>query len=154
MVTVSACAIALLTFIVFVHCERTNYGYTKPFEGSIIIDLSDTTSEQASEEKLAQLSDHYQIPRKQVNGFMARCKAVLQFAHVVFFMSADREKELVRRNELTAQKLLEEYQRFITLPADQRVDRFLKWRDDIAYFESHKQSPFSIKTDVIEFKVH
>ena len=55
---------------------------------------------------------------------------------------------------LSAQKLLEDYQKFINLPSEQRVDRFLQWRDDIAYFENHKQSPFSVKADVIEFKVH
>ena len=138
-----------------IYCEKTKYGYdAKSLENDIVVEVADTVSEQASEQKLAQLTEHYQIPRKRTNSFMAKCKAVAQFAHVVFFMSAEKEKELVRRNELTAQKLLEEYQEFITLPPEERVDRFLKWRDDIAYFENHKHSPFSIKADVVEFKIH
>ena len=155
MVTIGACAVALITYILFIYLEKTKYGYdAQTLENDIVVDVSDTASEQASQQKPEQLTEHYQIPRKRTNSFIAKCKAVAQFAHVVFFMSADKEKELVRRNELTAQKLLEEYQEFIDLPPDERVERFLKWRDDIAYFENHKQSPFSIKADVVEFKIH
>lgn len=154
MVTIGACALASITFILILYCERTKYGQRNVLENNILVNDIDTASESASEQKLAQLTEHYQIPRKNTKQFIAKCKAVAQFAHVVFFMSAAKEKELVRRNELTAQKLLEDYQEFITLPHEERVDRFLKWRDDIAYFENHKQSPFTIKADVVEFKVH
>lgn len=154
MVTIGACAVVFITFALVIYCEKTKYGYAETLTNDIVVDVSDTASEQASEQKLAQLTEHYQIPRRRTNSFIAKCKAVAQFAHVVFFMSADKEKELVRRNELTAQQLLEEYQEFINLPPEQRVDRFLKWRDDIAYFENHKHSPFSVKADVVEFKIH
>jgi len=151
-VTISACAIALLAFAVFIHCERTNYGISEAFQTNVALNLDDAVNVN-SEQKVAQLSEHYQIPRDRVSGFLARCKAVIQFAHVVFFMPNDREEELIRRNELTAEKLLEDYQKFIVLPPEERVDRFLKWRDDIAYFENNKHSPLSIKSDVVEFKV-
>lgn len=151
MVTVSACAIALLALAIFIYCEVNDYHIGSVGGVKVSDELSPNTSSTTSNAQ--QPVGYYQMPRNKADDFFARCRAVFQFAKVVFFTSATDQKELVRRNELTAEKLLEDYQKFITLPPEERVDRFLKWRDDIAYFESHKQSPLSIKSDVVEFKV-
>ncbi|MCJ8272456.1 MAG: hypothetical protein MJK04_24035 [Psychrosphaera sp.] len=137
MVTIGAFAIALLALAVIVYNEFNHYG-----EGNL--------------QNLAQMSgspEHLRIPRKNTVGFVAKCKAIAQFAYVVFFMSEDSKQEQVRRNELTAQTLLKEYQDFITRDPEERTRRFLRWRDDIAHFDSNQQASLMVKSKTVEFRV-
>ncbi len=144
MVTISAFAIALLALAVIAYNEFNHYGEGRA-EGRLL--------NQQHSAQLSGLSEHLHIPRKSTVGFVAKCKAVAQFAHVVFFMSEDSKQEQVRRNELTAQTLLKEYQDFITLDPEERTRRFLRWRDDIAHFQSNQQASLSVKSKTVEFRV-
>jgi hypothetical protein len=144
MVTIGAFAIALLALAIIAYNEFDHYG--KGNADSRLLNQQHSAQSSGSHE-------HLHIPRKNTVGFIAKCKAIAQFANVVFFMSEDSKQEQVRRNELTAQTLLKEYQDFITLDPEERTRRFLRWRDDIAHFDSNRQASLTVKSETVMFRV-
>jgi hypothetical protein len=45
-----------------------------------------------------------------------------------------------------------EYQVLINLPGNERVSRFIQWRDDMDHFEANKSAVYSVKSHVVEFR--
>jgi hypothetical protein len=152
MVTICACALALIAFAILFHCESSAYQQTQQAGESIEQPWVASDVTLSKEQQLSELSDKYEIPRQDVVGFWPKIKAILHFTHFVFFSSNESKQELIRRNELTAEMLIGEYQDFTMLPAEQRVDRFIRWRDDLAYFEANKSAFCSVKSSVIELR--
>ena len=152
MVTICACTLAIIAIAIFIHSERTNYQQASQFNDPVAQPWVAIDASLSKEQQLSQLSEKYEIPRQDTVGFWPKVKAILQFTHFVFFSSSESKQELIRRNELTAQKLIEEYQSFTMLPAEERVDRFIRWRDDLAYYEVNKNAFCSVKSSVIELR--
>lgn len=137
MVTIGAFAIALVALGLFVYCEYNNYWQAaeqlQPLE-----QLGENEAERL--EKLEQITARFESENKNIAGLAGKFRAIWRFVSFVLFQSKQQKQERCRRNELTAEKLLLEYQVLVRLPGNERVDRFIRWRDDVADFESRKKA--------------
>ncbi|MFT4924637.1 MAG: hypothetical protein ACI8WB_000720 [Phenylobacterium sp.] len=153
MVTISAFTLALIAIAIVVYSEYCNFKAPVNAVEDVLSGQADTdVNAQGAMHSEHELCYEHQMPRENAISFFDKLKAVFQFIHFIFFMSPEAKKLLIRRNELTAEQLLKEYQSFIMAPAKERVDRFLQWQDDIAHFEANQNALHSVKSDAVEFR--
>lgn len=131
MATVGAFAIAFLALGLFAYCEYNRY-----WREATGVHRENEVGDSVLESFTAQ----FEAQHKDINGFAGKFQAILRFVHFVLFQSKTQKQERCRRNELTAEKLLLEYQTLVRLPGSERVDRFIRWRDDVADYEARKKA--------------
>jgi hypothetical protein len=116
-------------------------------EGCEILTKSNT-------QRLSELSHTQQIPRKNAVGIKEKLTAIGQFAYFIFFMTADEKKVLIQRNEITAEKMLKDYQAMLKSADGSKADLVTEWRKNLAIYDANKTKLHTVKTNVIEFRFH
>lgn len=141
MVTIGTCALVVLALAVFVYCEYNNYWHS-PANDKGLKELIENAGENSadSKQKLTALTAQFEIEHKNIASLSSKFGAIWRFVNFVLFNSKEQKQERIRRNELTAEKLLLEYQSLVRLPGTERVDRFIRWRDDVSDYEQRQKT--------------
>ncbi len=95
--------------------------------------------EALNQKQLQSMAEEFEAAHQNTHQFVAKWRAIWRFVSFVLFNSKEQKQQRCRRNELTAEKLLLEYQDLVRLPGNERVDRFIRWRDDVADFQQRRE---------------